>query len=198
MPEQAPTAAQERAQRVANALGGEPDPQPGEPGGPPLDDKGQTPNQQGGQTPPATPPSTPPWGDEFDAEKAWNTIQAQREDSRQLKAKVRDLEREKMSELDRIKAERDEARAEVQTLRSANLKTEVAAAKGLPAEAIEFLHGATKEELESSADKLMRLSGGASQQRTTPDFGAGARRNGGGNAEDDFNSVLRRSAGRPA
>lgn len=127
-------------------------------------------------------------------------MQALRSEVRDLKAEKTAREREAMSESDRVKAELADAQAEVTRLRLEGLKTQVAAAKSLPADAIEFLHGSTQEELEASADKLMRLAGsGTGNPTRTPDFGAGARPNGHTPTDsEDFSARLRRQAGRPA
>lgn len=193
--------AEERANRLANRLGGDPDPQPGEPGAPetpppggqePPPPAGQEPAQPDGQEPPEEP---------FDEERAMRTIRAQREREKELRAQITALEREKMSELERTKAELAEARTELEASRLTALRHEVATAKGLPADAIEFLHGASRDELEQSADKLMRLSGSATGNSTrTPDYGAGARPNGHATPTDSesFSAQLRRESGRAA
>ena len=162
----------------------------------------------GGQEPPTPPadqesaqptdekPAKPPWGDDFDPERAWNTIQALRASEQELKREKQARDRERMSELERLKADNED-------LRRANAERELevnrqrlVAAKGLPADAADFLHGQTPEELERSADSLKRMIG-AGQPARTSDFGAGARPNG-GTSDEDFSSMLRRAAGRPA
>lgn len=153
----------------------------------------QTPPSSDGETPPA---STNPWGDDFDPERAWRTIQAQRETEKDLRAQVTRYEREKMSADERIKAELEDLRRENETLRVEGLKSQVAAAKGLPSSALRFLDGKDQRELESNADELLRLIGtGASP--SPPDFGNGARPLAKPDA-DDFSAILRRAAGRPA
>lgn len=151
-----------------------------------------------GETPPSTdgetPPSTPPWNGDFNAERAWNTIQAQRETEKQLRAQLTRAEREKMNELDRTKAELTEARTELETFRIESLRSQVAMAKGLPATALPFLTGKDKKELETNADELLKLVGGREETPPPPDFGNGARPS--GQDGESFTSVLRRAAGR--
>lgn len=164
---------------------------------PSTPDPGQAPDSSGGQAPPQTPP---PWGDDFDAERAWNTQQALRNENRQLKLEKQTAEREKMSELDRTKAERDEWKQKYETANLEGLRTRVLAEKGLPTEALGFLHGSTKEELEQNADMLKRMIGDQPPPpQRQPDFGAGARPSNGGTDDDasfDFSQRIRRAAGR--
>jgi hypothetical protein len=151
--------------------------------------------QEAASTTGEKPADKPPWGDDFNAERAWNTIQSQREENRELKAREIQREREKMTELERTKAELAEARHANETLQISQLRNSVALSKGLPASAIKFLEGKDQREVEASADELLRLMGGAS--KAPPDYGNGARPPAGGDTSD-FNSMLRRSAGRPA
>ncbi len=191
--------AEEKAQRLATRLGGEPvpdekaDEKKDEGQEPSQTPAGQAPAQQGGQTP-------PPWGDDFTPERAWNTMQALRGEVRDLKAEKTQREREAMSEADRTKAELADVKRELEATKLENLRVTVATAKGLAPDAAEFLHGATQEELEQSADKLKRLSGGGSGTTRTPDFGGGARPNGNTQMTDTeaFSARLRREAGRSA
>jgi hypothetical protein len=106
-------------------------------------------------------------------------------------------ERETMSETERLTAERDDLQRQLTTVRQDSLRNQVAIARGLPADAIDFLAGETQEELERNADRLKSMIGTRPQDEV--DFGAGVRRNGGSTgAEEDMSSVLRRAAGRPA
>jgi hypothetical protein len=156
---------------------------------------GQEPDSNAGQAPAAT----PPWGTGFDAEKAWALVQNLRTDNATLKQRERDRERSEMSELERLKSEREQFRQERDHARTEVLRSTVAAAKGLPANAITFLTGTTQEELERNADALKAMIGtGNGITPPPPDFGAGARPNGGPTSEEDnFSAVLRRAAGRP-
>jgi uncharacterized protein YbaP (TraB family) len=107
----------------------------------------------------------------------------------------RNLEREGLSELERLKAERDDAVKELQASTLETMRHQVLAAKGLPATALQILKGDTKEELESNADVLKAMIG--QQPQGQPDFGAGARPNGNGHDDDgDFSKMIRRAAGR--
>jgi len=114
-----------------------------------------------------------------------------------LQAQLDERDQASMSELQKTQAKltTEKQQREAAELRLARF--EIAAAKEIPAEWVDFLHGNSREELESNADKLKERIGGApAQQRTGPlDFGAGARPSG-GQADEDFNSVLRRAAGR--
>jgi hypothetical protein len=156
--------------------------------------EGQAPNSPEGQQPPATPP---PWGDDFQPERAWNTIQELRNEVKQAQLEKRTREREGMSEMERLKAENEDLAKELRSQRVETLRSQVLVSRGLPANAASFLHGDSLEELERNADALKAMIGTSQPQPAgQPDFGAGARPNGGTNG-DDFSAQLRRAAGFP-
>ena len=93
----------------------------------------------------------------------------------ELAAKVQEFESANQSELEKLttkatKAEQAKAEAEAKLTRY-----EVAAAKNVPAEAVDFLKGTTREELEASADRLLELVKSRNDNDSTPDFDGGAR-----------------------
>lgn len=92
---------------------------------------------------------------------------------------------EKMAdELARFKAEASEASTKL-------LKFEVASQKGIPAEALELLHGSTREELERAADKLLSLIADQSKPNTPkPDLNQGKPPVGGASTGDQFAAAL--------
>lgn len=90
-------------------------------------------------------------------------------------AKVREYEEANSSELEKLtnkaaKAEQARAEAEAKLVRF-----EVAKDKAVPAEAVDFLKGNTREELEASADKLLELVKSRNDSDKTPDFDGGPR-----------------------
>jgi hypothetical protein len=152
---------------------------------PPKTDQGQEPDSTGAEK--AT--VTPKLDGAFDAERAMGTIQA-------LRDEVRELRREKMSETDRLRSENEQFKKERDEAVVSALKNEVAIAKKLPQSALDFLTGSNKRELEASADALLKLIGereGEDPERL-PDFGNGARPEDSG--EESFSSMLRKAAGR--
>ena len=78
-------------------------------------------------------------------------------------AEKSDLEKAQ-SKLAKLERERDEATASL-------LRFQVASEKEVPAEAVEFLQGKSREELEASADKILGLV----QKPAVPDFDGGSR-----------------------
>ena len=80
--------------------------------------------------------------------------------------KLAEIEESKKSEADRsadaLKAQTSRAEA----AEAALLRHEVAAEKGVPAKAIRLLSGATREEIEASADDVLELIGDAGKPRT--------------------------------
>ena len=72
-------------------------------------------------------------------------------------SKFDELEREKMSEIERVTVERDELKTKADSAIDENTRLRVALEKKLPVELIDRLKGATKEELEADADELLKL-----------------------------------------
>lgn len=92
---------------------------------------------------------------------------------------------EKMAdELARFKAEASEASTKL-------LKFEVASQKGIPAEALDLLHGSSREDLEAAADKLLSLIADQSKPSTPkPDVNQGKPATGGTTTGDQFAAAL--------
>lgn len=95
-----------------------------------------------------------------------------RKKAAEYEARLQELEDRDKSELERLtgklsKAEQDKAKAE-----SALLRFQVAAEKQVPADAVDLLHGSTREELEATADRILSL---AKQAQPEPEFDGGAR-----------------------
>lgn len=92
-----------------------------------------------------------------------------------LKAAAAELEQIKeanASELEKAQGKATKAEERAQQAEAKLLRFEVAKDKEVPAEAIDFLTGSTKEELEASADKLLEL---VKKSEPKPDFDAGVR-----------------------
>jgi hypothetical protein len=110
------------------------------------------------------PEKKPPWGEDenFDAERAWNKLQAQEADKAKIKERAEKAEAELKKRDDATKSdqekleervggaekERDEAKADAARLR-------VALKKGLTETQARRLVGETEEELEKDADELL-------------------------------------------
>lgn len=82
------------------------------------------------------------------------------------------------------------AEAEANDAKVKLTRYEVAAAKGVPAEAIELLTGSTKEEVEAAADKLLALIANQSKNMTKPDVNQGKPAKGGNSTADQFANAL--------
>lgn len=94
-----------------------------------------------------------------------------RTEAQEAKGRLSEREEAEKSELERAqgklaKAEQRAAQAETELIRF-----QIASEKGVPAEAVEFLTGSSREELEASADKILSLV----TKPATPDFDGGAR-----------------------
>lgn len=113
------------------------------------------------------------WEGEFDADRAFNTIKALRDEVKELKTRpALTAEQEQalteyqaLSEAAATDLERMEKRAktaedklgQVPTLEAQNLRLSVALEKGVPVSLVPRLQGSTKEELEADADTLLGL-----------------------------------------
>lgn len=85
----------------------------------------------------------------------------------ELKAKAEkfdEAEKANLSELEKATEANTKLQAELDALKLANLRHEVAAAKGLAPAAAKHLVGSNREELEASADELAALIGSTKQQ----------------------------------
>ena len=109
----------------------------------------------------------------LDAERA--RAKAAEKKANELAAKVEEFESANQSELEKLtgkltKLEQAKADAEAKLLRF-----EVAKEKEVPAEAVDFLTGDTREELEAKADKILELVKSRTQNEPEPDFDGGPR-----------------------
>lgn len=74
-----------------------------------------------------------------------------------LQDKVQQIEDAGKSELEKEREKRAELEKQLADATSAQLRYEVATSKGVPAEAIKFLTGASRDELETTADELLKI-----------------------------------------
>ena len=89
-------------------------------------------------------------------------------------AKVREFEERDQSETEKITGQRDKFKSDAEEARVQNLRLRVALEKKLPSDLIDRLQGATQEELEADADKLLELV----KPAEATDFDGGARTQG--------------------
>lgn len=117
--------------------------------------------------------AAPPWGDDFDAQKAWNLVQNLRADKEKLASReaLTDDQKVKLAEYDslveasktdaqRRDEELEKFRAEAAAkaaVEAENLRFRVALEKGLPANLVGRLQGSTVEEVTADADTLLAL-----------------------------------------
>lgn len=129
--------------------------------------------QQGGQNGQGG-DQRPPWereGVAFDPESAWRLVQNLRGERDGLKterdtlgSKVTEAERAQMTEIDRAKSDATTATQRAEAAEAALARFEVATEKGIPANAVAYLQGSTKEELAASADGLLAMLAPAGDQ----------------------------------
>lgn len=114
----------------------------------------------------------PEWDGDFDADRARNLITKLRgevaaakagsltADQQQMLDEYQMLRDASQTDIERMQSELDtakEAAGQVPNLTAQNLRLQVALDKGLTAKQASRLQGATKEELESDADELLKL-----------------------------------------
>lgn len=92
---------------------------------------------------------------------------------------------------ERLAEELQQTKAEAESARTALLRYEIAADKGIPADAIKLLNGSTREELEDAADSLLALIANQSKPKSPkPDLSQGKPATGGATTADQFASAL--------
>lgn len=121
------------------------------------------------ETPAATDaekPATPPWGDDFNAERAWNLVQNLRAEKETLKAEVA-TEKEKSQALETSQsdgAKELQARAEAAEARAKTAERALTLSKVLNdfpelADFEDLLTGDTEEEIKAKAERLAAIGG---------------------------------------
>lgn len=98
--------------------------------------------------------------------RKWEARAKDAQADRELAAKWREYESSQKSEYEKLAEELAKANATASEATSKLTRYEVAAEKGIPAEAIDLLSGATKEDLETAADKLLSLIADQSKPKT--------------------------------
>lgn len=92
---------------------------------------------------------------------------------------------------ERLAEELAATKAEAESARTALLRYEVAAEKGIPADAVKLLNGTSREELEDAADSLLALIANQSKPKSPkPDPAQGRPATGGATTADQFASAL--------
>jgi hypothetical protein len=105
-------------------------------------------------------------------------------------AKWRDYEQSLKPVQERLAEELAQAKAEASQAASQLMRFEVANEKGIPADALDLLNGSTREELESSAEKLLSLIANQSKTQIKPDINQGKPSSNGASTADQFASAL--------
>jgi hypothetical protein len=98
--------------------------------------------------------------------RKWEARAKEAQADRELAAKWREYESSQKSEHEKLAEELAKANAIASEATSKLTRYEVAAEKGIPAEAIDLLNGSTKEDLEAAAEKLLSLIADQSKPKT--------------------------------
>lgn len=125
------------------------------------------------QAPPAA-PEKPPWGEDFDAEKAWNLVQNLRADKDRLSQRpvltpeqqqkldeYTRLEEASKSDAQRLQEESAAARLDAEKAQGEALRLRVAIEHGLGKEDIDLLGSGTQEEVAARAQRIADLRAAA-------------------------------------
>lgn len=105
-------------------------------------------------------------------------------------SKWREYEQSQKSDNEKNAERLAAAEAEAAIATAKLTRYEVAASKGVPAEAIELLTGTTREEVEAAADKLLALIANQSKSAPKPDVNQGKPAKSGTSTADQFATAL--------
>lgn len=112
-------------------------------------------------------------------------------ESRDAAEKWSEYEKSQKPEQERLAEELAAARKDAEQARTALLKHEIAASKGIPADAVKLLAGSTREELEESADILLTLVAEQVKPKTPkPDASQGKPASGAATTADAFAAAI--------
>ena len=115
------------------------------------------------------------------------------------KAKLDQIEQANLPELEKAQRAAQEAQDQLATATRLNTRNQVALAKGVPADLVDFLTGDTENEISAKADVLLaRLNAPAAPRPDLTQGGKSARSTGSGNPEADFATFLTNQLGAPA
>lgn len=104
--------------------------------------------------------------------------------------KWREYEQSLKPEQERLAEELAQAKAEASQAASRLLRFEIAAEKGVPNDALDLLNGSSREELESSAEKLLSLIANQSKQTIKPDLNQGKQSSGNISTAEQFAAAM--------
>lgn len=112
-------------------------------------------------------------------------------DSKAAADKWSEYEKSLKPEQERLAEELAAARSEAENARTALMRHEIAAEKGIPADAVKLLAGSTREELEEAADVLLSLVAEQSKPKTPkPDLSQGKPANSKATTADAFAAAI--------
>ena len=131
----------------------------------------QPPAQPAALAPPAQEPPTPPAKPETDWKAEARKWQARAKENKSAADKLAEIEEASKTEAERQADRLAQLQAENARLQAEALRSQVAAAKGVPAD---MIAGSTEDELNAAADRLLAFRG-TPTPAPTPDFGAGDR-----------------------
>lgn len=118
------------------------------------------------------------------------TLAAQKDQIKELREKAKrldEIEDSQKTEAERASDQLAEATQRAEAAETALIQRDVAMEKGVPAKALKFLTGTTREEIEASADEVLGLIGEAGKPRSPqPDPNQGRTDQGARTVEDQF------------
>lgn len=145
----------------------------------------QEPSQQQAQPPAAAVQGgEPPWGNDFDPARAWHTIQALREQEKELERLKKqpvmtDEQQQQLSEYNRlVEASKSneqrlqeaatQSQKEAESARAEAFRWQAAATHGIPAEHFDLLGTGSADEIKARAEKLGALLAAQAAANSTP------------------------------
>ncbi len=116
-----------------------------------------------------------------------------------LQARLDQIEAANMSELEKAQKAAQDAQDQLATIIRQNTRNQVALAKGVPADLVDFLTGENEDEIGAKADVLLaRLNAPTAPRPDLSQGGKGAASQGSGNPESDFANFMTNQLGQQA
>lgn len=102
-------------------------------------------------------------------------VESLRAEAAKHRTRAQELEDANKSDLEKAQTKAQRAEQAKADAEAKLLRYEIAAEKEVPADALDFLTGNTREELEAKADRLLELVKSRNDQKQEPSFDGGAR-----------------------
>ena len=142
--------------------------------------------------PPVDPDPAEPSADAAELERLRAALAKANKDSERNRARLKELDDAKLSEIEKARRDADEAKIELEKLRSAKVRADIALELGLPAKWVGRLQGDTEDELRADAAEI--LADLNKPKKPAPDASQGARTSALSEEDQFFESIYGKQA----